>query len=170
MTHVRDESLLRGEEDFETFERLVDGAHQLADLILGRASGNPLFMEELTHTLVENGSILKKKNRFVLTRNLSSIHVPDTIQEIIAARIDRLAEGLKKIMQVASVIGREFAFRILESISDIQADLKSALTSLEGLEFIYEKSFFPELEYIFRHALVQEVAYSSLLMIRRKEN
>jgi class 3 adenylate cyclase/tetratricopeptide (TPR) repeat protein len=146
-----------------------DVAPELRDLILGRASGNPLFMEELTHTLVENGSIQKKKNRFVLTRNLSSIDVPDTIQGIIAARMDRLAEGPKKIMQLASVIGREFAFRILESISDIQADLKSALTNLQGLEFIYEKSLFPELEYIFRHALVQEVAYNSLLITRRKE-
>jgi tetratricopeptide (TPR) repeat protein len=72
-------------------------------------------------------------------------------------------------MQVASVIGREFAFRILQSISDMREDLKSQLLNLQGLELIYEKSLFPELEYIFKHALTQEVAYNSLLSNRRKE-
>ncbi|MCP4665386.1 MAG: guanylate cyclase, partial [Deltaproteobacteria bacterium] len=97
------------------------------------------------------------------------IKVPDTIQGIIAARMDRLEEGLKRIMQVASVIGREFAFRILQAITEMKEDLKSNLLNLQGLEFIYEKSLFPELEYIFRHALTQEVAYNSLLVKRRKE-
>lgn len=95
--------------------------------------------------------------------------MPDTIQGIIAARIDRLEENLKRIMQVASVIGREFAFRILQAISGMREDLKSQLLNLQGLEFIYEKSLFPELEYIFKHALTQEVAYNSLLSNRRKE-
>jgi tetratricopeptide (TPR) repeat protein len=72
-------------------------------------------------------------------------------------------------MQVASVIGREFAFRLLQAISGMQADLKHQLMNLQGLEFIYEKRLFPELEYIFKHALVQEVAYNSLLSARRKE-
>ena len=74
-----------------------------------------------------------------------SIQVPDTIQGIIAARMDRLEESLKRIMQVASVIGREFAFRILETITEMKEDLKSDLVNLQGLEFIYEKSLFPEL-------------------------
>ncbi|MDA8136924.1 MAG: AAA family ATPase [Desulfobacteraceae bacterium] len=146
-----------------------DVVPELRDLILGRASGNPLFMEELTHTLLENGSIQKIENHFALAHDIASVQVPDTIQGIIAARMDRLEESLKRIMQMASVIGREFAFRILETISDIQSDLKSGLMNLQGLEFIYEKSLFPELEYIFRHALVQEVAYNSLLINRRKE-
>lgn len=146
-----------------------DVVPELLELILGRASGNPLFMEELTRTLLENGSIQKKENHFALARDITSVQVPDTIQGIIAARMDRLEESLKRIMQLASVIGREFAFRILENISDLKADLKSGLMNLQGLEFIYEKSLFPELEYIFRHALVQEVAYNSLLVARRKE-
>ena len=69
--------------------------------------------------------------------------MPDTIQGIIAARMDRLEEGLKRIMQVASVIGREFAFRILHAITDMKEDLKSDLLNLQGLEFIYEKEPFP---------------------------
>ena len=142
---------------------------ELRDLILGKAAGNPLFMEELTHSLLENGSIQKKEDRYVLSKKLSDIQVPDTIQGIIAARIDRLDESLKRIMHVASVIGREFAFRILQSITEMKEDLKSHLLNLQGLEFIYERRLFPELEYIFKHALTQEVAYNSLLLARRKE-
>jgi class 3 adenylate cyclase len=142
---------------------------ELRDLILGKAAGNPLFMEELTHSLLENGSIQKKEDRYVLSKNFSDIQVPDTIQGIIAARIDRLDESLKRIMHVASVIGREFAFRILQSITEMKEDLKGHLLNLQGLEFIYERRLFPELEYIFKHALTQEVAYHSLLLARRKE-
>jgi class 3 adenylate cyclase len=146
-----------------------EAAPELRDLILNRAAGNPLFMEELTHALLENGTIEKKDKQYILTRTSSDLQVPDTIQGIIAARLDRLEENLKRIMQVASVIGREFAFRILQAISDMHEELKSSLLNLQGLEFIYEKSLFPELEYIFKHALTQEVAYNSLLLKRRKE-
>ena len=146
-----------------------DVAPELRDMILDRAAGNPLFMEELTHSLLENGSIQRKDERFVLTRKPSEIEVPDTIQGIIASRLDRLEENLKRITQVASVIGREFAFRILERITGMRGDLKASLTNLQGLELIYEKQLFPELEYIFKHALTQEVAYNSLLVKRRKE-
>jgi len=72
-------------------------------------------------------------------------------------------------MQVACVIGRDFAFRILQTITGMREELKSYLINLQGLEFIYEKSLFPELEYIFKHALTQEVAYNSLLLKKRKE-
>ncbi|MCF8038014.1 MAG: AAA family ATPase [Desulfohalobiaceae bacterium] len=144
-------------------------APELRDIILNRAAGNPLFMEELTHTLLENGSIQKEEDQYVLSSQASELQIPETVQGIIAARIDRLEESLKKIMQVASVIGREFAFRILQTIIGMQDELKSHLLNLQGLEFIYEKNLFPELEYIFKHALTQEVAYNSLLSKRRRE-
>ena len=141
----------------------------LSNLILTRAGGNPLFVEELTHSLVENGSIQKQNDQYVLTTAADKIAVPENIQGIIAARIDRLEEHLKEIMQVASVIGREFSYRILQTITGMREELKSSLINLQGLEFIYEKQLFPELEYIFKHALTQEVAYKSLLQKRRKE-
>ncbi len=144
-------------------------ASELRELILSRSAGNPLFMEEFTHTLLENGSIERENNQFVLSRKISDIQVPDTIQGIIAARMDRLEDNLKRTMQVASVIGRDFAFRILQTITGMPEELKSYLLNLQGLEFIYEKSLFPELEYLFKHALTQEVAYNSLLQKRRKE-
>jgi tetratricopeptide (TPR) repeat protein len=143
-------------------------APELRQLILNRAAGNPLFMEEFTHTLLENGSIERKDEKYVLSGKASDIQVPDTIQGIIAARLDRLEDNLKRTMQVASVIGRDFAFRILQTITGMREELKSYLLNLQGLEFIYEKNLFPELEYIFKHALTQEVAYNSLLLKRRK--
>jgi tetratricopeptide (TPR) repeat protein len=142
---------------------------ELRELVLGRSGGNPLFVEELTHSLLENGTIQKKNHQYVLTRSASDIHVPDTIQGIIAARIDRIEESLKRVMQVASVIGREFAFRILQAIMGMEEELKSYLLNLQGLELIAEKRLFPELDYIFKHALTQEVAYNSLLQKRRRE-
>jgi class 3 adenylate cyclase len=141
-----------------------DVAPELRDMILNRAAGNPLFMEELTHSLLENGSIQRKDECFVLTRRPSELEIPDTIQGIIASRLDRLEENLKRITQVASVIGREFAFRILETITGMREGLKASLTNLQGMELIYEKQLFPELEYIFKHALTQEVAYNSPLV------
>ncbi len=144
-------------------------APQLRQLILNRAAGNPLFIEEFTHTLLENGSIERRDMQYVLNRKPSDIQVPDTIQGIIAARMDRLEESLKRIMQVASVIGREFAFRILQAITGMREELKSSLFNLQGLEFIYQKNLFPELVYMFKHAITQEVSYSSLLLKRRKE-
>jgi tetratricopeptide (TPR) repeat protein len=144
-------------------------APELKELILNRAAGNPLFMEEFTHTLIENGSIERKDEKYVLSGKASDIQVPDTIQGIISARMDRLEDNLKQTMQVASVIGRDFAFRILQTITGMREELKSYLLNLQGLEFIYEKRLFPELEYIFKHALIQEVAYNSLLVKRRSE-
>jgi class 3 adenylate cyclase/tetratricopeptide (TPR) repeat protein len=156
----------------ELVQSILEGAQivpELRELILNRAAGNPLFMEEFTHSLLENGSIEKKDNQYVLSRGFVEIQVPETVQGIIAARMDRLEDTLKRVMQVASVIGREFAFRILQTITGMREELKSHLLNLQGLEFVSEKQLFPELEYIFKHALTQEVAYDSLLHKRRKE-
>jgi class 3 adenylate cyclase/tetratricopeptide (TPR) repeat protein len=155
----------------ELVQAILEGkevAPELSDLILSRAAGNPLFMEELTHSLLENGSIEMRDEQYVLART-TGLEVPDTIQGIIAARMDRLEENLKQIVQVASVIGREFAFRILHAISGMRKEVKADLLDLQRLELIYEKSLFPELEYIFKHALIQEVAYNSLLLKKRRE-
>ncbi len=141
---------------------------ELRDLILDRAGGNPLFMEELTCSLVENGSIRREGNRCVLTRRPSEIQVPDTVQGIIAARMDRLQEGLKRILQAASVIGREFSCRILRTVTGMGKDLEASLLDLQGSELIYEQQRVPEKAYIFKHALTQEVVYNGLLLKKRR--
>ena len=156
----------------ELVQSILNGAEvvpELSELIVNRTGGNPLFVEEFTNTLLENGSIQKKGHQYLLNRKASDIQVPDTIQGIITARMDRLEENLKRTMQVAAVIGRDFAYRVLHTITGMQEELKSYLLNLQGLELIYEKSLFPELEYVFKHALTQEVAYNSLRLKRRKE-
>ncbi|MFC1858855.1 adenylate/guanylate cyclase domain-containing protein [Thermodesulfobacteriota bacterium] len=156
----------------ELVQAILEGGEvvpEIRDLILSKACGNPLYVEELSHNMLENGTIQRKDHQYILTRNPSELVVPDTIQGIIAARLDRVEENLKRIMQMASVIGREFAFRILQTIMEMKEGLKSSLINLQGLEFISQKRLFPELEYIFKHALTQEVAYGSLLKERRKE-
>lgn len=139
----------------------------LLDLILNRSSGNPLYIEEFIYTLQENGSIEKIDGLYKLSRDRSQIEIPTTIQGIIAARLDRLEYHLKRTMQVASVIGRNFAYRILHTIMGMQENLRDNLFNLQNMELIYEKNLFPELEYIFRHALIQEVAYDSLLSTKK---
>jgi tetratricopeptide (TPR) repeat protein len=141
---------------------------ELKEIILSRAEGNPLYIEEFTQALLENGNIQKKNKKIFLTKDFSNIDIPDTIHGIIAGRIDRLDDDLKQTLQLASVIGRDFAFRVLNSVAEMNGDIASNLRNLQALEFIYERNLFPELEYMFKHALIQEVAYNSLLIQRRK--
>jgi tetratricopeptide (TPR) repeat protein len=138
------------------------------DLILNKSGGNPLFIEEFIYNLMENGIIERKDNHWVLHPGDADIEIPDTIEGIIAARIDRLETNQKQTLQLASVIGRIFPFRVLQSITDLKSELKSVLLNLLDLEFIHEQSLFPELEYVFKHLLAQEVAYNSLLTKSRE--
>jgi predicted ATPase len=142
---------------------------ELRTLIVRKAEGNPFFLEEVLKSLLEVGALRQRNGRYVLTKSVSEIYVPDTIQDVIMARIDRLEEAPKRALQLASVIGREFTVRLLEHISDVQAQLERFLQELKVLEFIYERSFYPELAYMFKHALTHDVAYNSLLVQRRKE-
>jgi predicted ATPase len=142
---------------------------ELRDLIIRKAEGNPFFLEEVLKSLLEVGALRQRDGCYVLTKHISEIYVPDTIQDVIMARIDRLEEAPKRALQRAAVIGREFTVSLLEHISDVQAQLEPFLQELKRLEFIYERSFYPELAYVFKHALTHDVAYNSLLMQRRKE-
>ncbi len=140
----------------------------LMRLIYRQASGNPLYLEEYIHTLKEKDLIRKRQEKYCLESAGSSLHLPDTIQGIIAARIDRLERPLKKTVQLASVIGLEFSYSILKFITAPTEDLKKNLFHLQQLEFIYEKKILPELEYYFKHALIKEVAYTSLILKKKK--
>jgi class 3 adenylate cyclase/tetratricopeptide (TPR) repeat protein len=141
---------------------------EVASLICARAEGNPLFLEEVTKGLVETGVLQPAGDGYTLNRKLDDVHVPDTLQGVILSRIDRLAREAKESLQLASVIGREFTVRLLRRISDIHAELEGILGQLKGLELIYEKSYFPELAYMFKHAMTHDVAYSTLLLEKRR--
>jgi class 3 adenylate cyclase/tetratricopeptide (TPR) repeat protein len=160
----------------EESTRMARGLLEASDLpeevramVSRKAEGNPFFLEEIVRSLVETGALRRDNGRYVLARSAGDIHVPDTIQDLIMARIDRLADEQKRTVQVASVIGREFALRLLKRISDIREQVERCLGELKSLEFIYEKTLFPDPEYIFKHALTHDVAYASILVSQRKD-
>ncbi|MFC1833766.1 adenylate/guanylate cyclase domain-containing protein [Thermodesulfobacteriota bacterium] len=141
----------------------------LEQKIAAKTGGNPFFVEEIVRELLERGDIVETRDGYMRRIAMDKLQIPDTVQGVLAARMDRLSEDLKATMQVASVIGRDFAFRILKSIMALGEELRVRLTNLVGLEILYEKALYPELEYIFKHALTQEVAYESMLKQKRRE-
>jgi len=142
---------------------------ELEQRIVDKTEGNPFFVEEIVRELLYRGDIIRSGDQYVSNRPINQLEIPNTVQGVLAARMDRLSEDLKGTMQVASVIGRDFAFRLLKTIMELGEELRTRLTNLVGLEIIYEKALYPELEYIFKHALTQEVAYESLLKQKRQE-
>jgi class 3 adenylate cyclase/tetratricopeptide (TPR) repeat protein len=158
----------------ETGAELIDAILGNADItpelvrfVLQRTDGNPLFMEELTRTLLENGSIRMESGRYGLDRSADTTKIPETIHGIIAARMDSLEDEAKRIVQLAAVIGRDFERRLLQTITGQTEKLDAGLAILQETEFIYLKQRYPELAYIFKHALTQEVVYNSLLRRKR---
>jgi predicted ATPase/class 3 adenylate cyclase len=147
---------------------VADLPRELAVRIARKGEGNPFFLEEIGHSLVESGSVRAEGGRLVLAETASTITVPETVQDVIAARLDRLEEPQKRTVQTASVIGREFALGLLRRVSDLHERLEQSLSELKRIELIYEKAAFGELEYVFRHALTQDVAYASLLQAERR--
>jgi class 3 adenylate cyclase/tetratricopeptide (TPR) repeat protein len=147
------------------------GTHHLPSdlvrIVREKAEGNPLFVEEITTSLLERGALVRR-NGEILWEGSSSVEFPATIQDIIRARIDRLEEPVKRTVQAAAVIGREFGLRLLTRISEVAAEVQRYLDTLTHAELIHETRFFPELEYIFKHAVTQGVAYQTLLAQRRK--
>ncbi len=141
----------------------------LARVIARKAEGNPFFLEEIGRALIDTGAARAEGGRLTLARPTSAILVPDRVQDVIAARIDRLSEDQKRTVQTASVIGREFALRLLRRVADAADRAERALAELKALEFVYEKAALEDLEYVFKHALTQDVAYESILQARRKE-
>ncbi len=133
-------------------------------LLIARTQGNPFFLEESVRSLVETGVLVGDRGAYRLGRSIATIEIPVTVQAVLAARIDRLPEDEKDLLQTAAVVGRDVSFAVLEAIVDRPVnDLRRGLASLQAAEFLYEASTSPDLEYTFKHALTQEVAYQSLL-------
>jgi class 3 adenylate cyclase/tetratricopeptide (TPR) repeat protein len=139
----------------------------LKELLVRR--GNPFFLEETVRTLVETKALEGLPGRYRLTQPLQSLQVPSSVQTILAARIDRLSSEDKRLLQTASVVGKDVPFALLQGIAELSDDmLRGALDRLQAAEFLYESSLFPDLEYTFKHALTHEVTYGSLLADRRR--
>jgi predicted ATPase len=141
----------------------------LKQLLIARTEGNPFFLEESVRMLVETGVLVGEPGAYHLAQALPTIQVPATVQAVLAARIDRLALEEKRLLQTAAVLGLEVPLPLLQGIAELpEESLHGCLTHLQAAEFLYETRLFPEHEYIFKHALTHEVAYSSVLQGRRR--
>jgi class 3 adenylate cyclase/tetratricopeptide (TPR) repeat protein len=140
----------------------------LPDLIQERTAGNPFFIEEVVRALAESGNLEGKRGDYRLVRPVDDAAVPPTVNTILAARIDRLSEREKSLLQSAAVIGREFSEPVLARAAALgDGELEPALRALIAAEFLYEQELYPEAVYAFKHPLTQEVAYHSQLGERR---
>ena len=142
---------------------------ELRALVAAKADGNPFYVEELVKSLEETGVLRRHAGRCEMVGRVTDVAVPGTIHDLIAARIDRLAEAPKRTLQLASVIGREFTRRLVDRLAEARGRTGDLLRELAALELILERPLYPELAYMFKHALTQDVAYASLLVQRRRE-
>ena len=163
---------------------LVDNLLTVADLpprlrqrILAKAEGNPFFVEEVVRTLIDSGVVTRDEGgmHWRATADVKEIDIPDTLQALLMARIDRLEDEARRTLQLAAVIGRSFYYRVLqwiaanEASAAIAANLDQQLGALLRMDLIREAARVPEVEYVFRHALTQEATYNTILLRRRRE-
>ena len=138
--------------------------------IIERAQGNPFFLEELINALVERGDFEGEKGAYRLKGGIDTIPLPTTVQAVVAARIDRLEENAKRVLEIASVVGREISISILDFVTGLSPpELSEAVQHLRQAELLYDVPPFEQRLVAFRHPLIQEVAYRSLLQERRRE-
>jgi predicted ATPase len=143
----------------------------VGDLILRKAEGNPYFVEEVVRSLVDQEAVQPTEGglRWNPDADVRDISIPDTLQALLMARMDRLDRETRSTLQLASVIGRSFYHRVLRAISDSTIELDRHLVSLERVELVREAVRTPELEYIFKHELARDAAYNSILHRRRRQ-
>jgi class 3 adenylate cyclase/predicted ATPase len=142
----------------------------LENLILKKTEGVPFFIEEFVRSLLDLKIIEKKDDTYHLTENYQALTIPSRIQDVVMARVDALPDNAKEVLQIGSVIGREFSHGLLKKIVKFnQQDLLSYLSVLKDAELVYERGIYPKSTYIFKHALTQESIYTSLLKRTRQK-
>jgi len=137
--------------------------HAVIDKIVQRAGGNPFFIEEVVRSFIDEGAIVLKDGTFKVTAKFGTMSIPNTINDVLMARIDSLEEDARDLLKVAAVIGRTFFYRILAKVAGSVQNVDDRLSYLKATELILERERFEELEYQFKHALTQETAYASIL-------
>jgi len=137
--------------------------------IVERTGGNPFFIEEVVRSLIDEQAVLPKGDNFLLTEKAATTPIPNTIEALLMARIDRLEEQTRDLVKEASVIGRSFFYRILTEVASKIENIDARLRYLEEIQILLERLRMGELEFLFKHALAQEVAYESILPMKRKE-
>jgi predicted ATPase/class 3 adenylate cyclase len=141
----------------------------VARLLVERTGGNALFLEESVRALIENEVLVGDHGAYRLAKPLSSVQIPDRVQAVLAARIDRLPDDRKSFLQASSVIGKDLPFSLLQAVAVVPADqLMGNLADLEEAQFLRTTSLYPDLSYSFRHSLTHDVVYSTLLKQQRR--
>ena len=136
---------------------------------MARTDGVPLFVEELTKTVLESGLLADAGDRYELSGPLPPLAIPTTLHDSLMARLDRLAP-VKEVAQIGAVIGREFSHELLAAVAPLSEDeLGDALDQLVASELVFRRGSAPEATYSFKHALVQDAAYQSLLKTKRQQ-
>ena len=134
-----------------------------------KAEGNPFYLEELVNSLIETETLIRDNGSWKLTRSLTESDIPSSLHGLISGRLDRLERQTKRILQEASVIGRDFLYEILKKITELEERIDAELSHLERLDLIRTRAFQPDIEYMFKHALTQEIVYNGLLKKKRRK-
>ena len=142
---------------------------ELRYFIKQKVEGNPFYLEEVVNTLIETGALKSGSGGWRFKQSLTLASIPPTIQGVLTARVDRLGKEVKRVLQEAAVIGRAFYYEVLARVTELSTTVDDCLLSLENLDLIRARSREPDLEYIFKHALTQEVVYNGLLKEERLE-
>jgi tetratricopeptide (TPR) repeat protein len=141
----------------------------LKRLVQSKAEGNPFYLEELVNSLIESETLIRDNGHWRITKSISEAEVSSSIHGLISGRLDRLDQETKRILQEASVIGRAFLYEILIKITELKDFIDGGLSTLERLDMIRTRALQPDLEYMFKHPLTQEVVYNGVLKKERKE-
>ena len=167
--HLRDLSLSESQNMVESLLKTDTLPKDLQRFIKNRVEGNPFYLEEAINSLIELNVLVSENGDWQVSGRITESEISATIQGVISARVDRLEQESKRILQEASVIGRSFFYDILKRISEIKDNIDRNLSVLERFDLIKTKSIQPYLEYIFKHALTQEVVYNGLLKKERRK-
>jgi class 3 adenylate cyclase/tetratricopeptide (TPR) repeat protein len=141
---------------------------KLQHFLQDKVEGNPFYLEEIINSLIESDTLIRDNGDWKLTKEITESEISSTIHGVISGRLDRLEKESKRILQEASVIGRTFFYEILNRITELEQQIDQSLRSLERLDLIRARALQPDLEYIFKHALTQEVVYNGLLKKERR--
>ncbi|NIQ40093.1 MAG: AAA family ATPase [Proteobacteria bacterium] len=166
---LQDLSSSEAQDMMESLLKTKNIPSELRRFVQDKVEGNPFYLEEVINALIESGTLARDDGTWKLTRSIGESDIPSTIHGVIAARLDRLEQETKRVLQEASVIGRAFLYEILKKITELTDRLDGCLTGLERLDLIRTRSLQPDLEYVFKHALTQEVVYNGLLKKERQE-
>jgi tetratricopeptide (TPR) repeat protein len=151
-------------------EQARSSLEPLMGRVLERAEGNPFYVEEVIRSLIDRGAIAQDEatDRWAVTREVADIPIPDTLHGVLVARIDRLQEETRRVLQMASVIGRIFVYRVLAALVEQERRLNQQLLTLQREELIRERARMPEMAYVFKHELTREAAYNGVLKRDRR--